>query len=145
MRKLVRDAGLNVEVDSCGTAGWHIGKSPDPRAMAEATAMGYDLSALRARQLNESDFDAFDFIFAMDDSNLRNIQSIAPTSHHAVIQKFTELLPTDHPMFGKDVPDPYYEDNFPEVLSLIEEGPRALVTRLQTYPHCFPATSPNAL
>jgi len=124
-------AGLKLKIDSCGTAGWHIGKSPDPRAVAEAAKNGYDLSMLRARQLTQQDFSEFDLILAMDQSNLNNINSIAPCGHDARVQKFTDLLPTDHPMNGTDVPDPYYEDNFDDVIALIEDGLDALIAQLK--------------
>ena len=128
MRKLA--AGQGITIDSCGTAGWHIGKSPDPRAVAEAASKGYDLTPMRARQINQEDFAKFDLIIAMDQSKLNNINAIAPCGHNAELLKFTDLLPDTHPMRGQDVPDPYYEDNFPEVLELIEEGTAQLLKRL---------------
>jgi len=128
MRKLAEGKGITI--DSCGTAGWHIGKSPDPRAVAEAASKGYDLSLLRARQISQEDFKRFELIIAMDQSNLNNINAIAPCGHSAEVKKFTDLLPDTHPMRDQDVPDPYYEDNFPEVLELIEEGADQLLKRL---------------
>ena len=130
-RAKAQSAGIDLTIDSCGTAGWHIGKSPDTRAVAEAAKHGYDLSALRARQVTQQDFTKFDLIFAMDQSNLNNLKAIAPCGHPAKLQKFTDLLPKDHSMAGADVPDPYYEDNFDDVLQLIEDGLDALVAQLK--------------
>ncbi|MEM7243548.1 MAG: low molecular weight protein-tyrosine-phosphatase [Pseudomonadota bacterium] len=129
-RAKAQAAGLDLQIDSCGTAGWHIGKSPDPRARATAAGQGYDLNPLRARQVTQSDFEKFDLILAMDQNNLNDLRAIAPCGHPAKLHKFTDILPPDHPMTGADVPDPYYEDNFGEVLALIEEGSDAVLTMI---------------
>ncbi|WP_197475262.1 low molecular weight protein-tyrosine-phosphatase, partial [Oleiphilus sp. HI0079] len=68
---LVKAKGLaeQIHIDSCGTGGWHIGESPDKRATAHARKRGYDLSHLRARQVQSNDFYEFDYILAMDEAN----------------------------------------------------------------------------
>lgn len=113
------DAGLNhVHVDSAGTAAYHIGKAPDPRSQAAAKRRGYDLSALRARQVVASDFQEFDYIFAMDENNLADLKNIQPEGSKA------ELLLALSATEGKgcSVPDPYYggDRGFDDVLDLCE-------------------------
>lgn len=78
-RHRARQAGFtDLQIDSAGTAGWHVGKAPDPRTVAAAQRRGYDLSALRARQVLVTDFDHFDFVLAMDRQNLAELKSMAP-------------------------------------------------------------------
>ena len=83
-RKLVADANLQgqILVDSAGTGGWHIGKGPDSRTVAAAKKRGYDLSQLRARQVSGADFAEFDYVLAMDKSNLMDLQRLKPSSYH---------------------------------------------------------------
>ena len=134
LRARVAARGLSdtVQLDSCGTGDWHIGKSPDVRATRAAARRGYDLSALRARQLAEQDFSSFDLILAMDDANLMGIRRMAGSSG-AQTAKFLDYLP-EHA--GQDVPDPYYggQDGFDQVLDLVEEGSDALLD------HFFPGS-----
>lgn len=117
-------AGLRCTVDSAGTGAWHVGEAPDRRAQAEARKRGYDLSHQRARQAAPEDFRDFDLIFAMDRSNLANMNRLRPDSGGAKLSLFLDLLP-DQPL--REVPDPYYEDGFDTVLDLIEDGCDALI------------------
>jgi protein-tyrosine phosphatase len=79
--ELFRDAcqkiGLQVQVDSAGTANYHTGKAPDSRMIRTASNFGHDISTLRARQFRASDFEDFDFIFAMDDENFSDLRKLA--------------------------------------------------------------------
>ena len=120
-------AGLDVIADSAGTGAWHVGEAPDRRAQAEAAARSYDLSGQRARQATTQDFRDFDLIIAMDRSNLATLERLRPESAAAEVSLFLDLLP-DQPR--RDVPDPYYEDGFDTVLTLIEDGADALIARL---------------
>ena len=127
MEKLICDKGLNdfIEVDSAGTGDYHIGEPPDRRAAATALARGYDLSAQRARQVANLDFEAFDYILAMDHSNLSELQSRCPAQHQG---KLNLLL--DFGSSGRaEVPDPYWsgQDGFDLVLDLAEEACAALL------------------
>lgn len=121
---LAEQAGTDVIVDSAGTSGWHDGNLPDSRSMAEAARRGYDLSDQRSRKLTAADFHEFDLIIGMDDSNITNINRAAPEGHRAEIRKFLDYAP-DQPL--RDVPDPYYEDNFEGVFDLIEDASRGLL------------------
>jgi protein-tyrosine phosphatase len=107
-----------VYVDSAGTAAYHIGKSPDQRTQQAASSRGYDLSSLRARQATETDFFEFDYIFAMDKENLRNLERIRPANATATLLlalAFSDLAVTE-------VPDPYYggSEGFDNVLGICE-------------------------
>ncbi len=118
-----------VTVDSCGTGSWHVGNAPDERATAAAARRGYDLSPLRARQLTASDFQHFDFILAMDEQNLANMQAICPAGYQGEMGLF---LPYGDQMAIREVPDPYYGggQGFDEVLDLVEDGSRGLLRHI---------------
>tara|TARA_B100000683_G_scaffold73624_1_gene72331 strand:+ start:27405 stop:27833 length:429 start_codon:yes stop_codon:yes gene_type:complete len=113
MRKL---GGKKVEVDSAGTADYHIGFQPDKRMIATAIEHGVDISNLRARQFQSDDFDSFDLIFAMDSSNYQNIISLAKDDNDK--QKVKMILD------NSNVPDPYYggDEGFEHVYQLLHEA-----------------------
>ncbi|PAU75693.1 low molecular weight protein-tyrosine-phosphatase [Halomonas salipaludis] len=130
-RRRLADAGLSevVEVDSCGTGGWHIGKAPDARAQAAARQRGVDVSQLRARQLDAADFARFDYLLAMDDDNLASLEAMRPddcTAHVGLLLDFA-----GEP--GRAVPDPYYggEQGFDEVFALVERAADGLIEHLR--------------
>ena len=130
-RKLVSDHGLDhVEVDSAGTAAWHIGKSPDPRSEEFAHQRGYDLSPLRARQVSEQDFYDFDLLLAMDSENYQNLMDLCPSGFESKVKK---LLSYSTLALNQDVPDPYYggDDGFNRVLDLIEDACTQLLTQVK--------------
>lgn len=110
---------LNLEIDSAGTAHYHIDEAPDPRTIANAKKNGIDLSELRARQFKTSDFDNFDRIFVMDKSNLKNVLHLAKNEEHK--KKVSLFLNSMHPGKDLEVPDPYYgtETTFEEVFQLV--------------------------
>lgn len=110
---------LNIEIDSAGTAGYHIGETPDNRTIANAKKNGVDLSKLRARQFVADDFDTFDHIYVMDKSNFRNVLSLAKSDIHK--QKVSLFLNTFHAGSDAEVPDPYYgtEKDFEAVFQLV--------------------------
>lgn len=122
LRARIESGGLAqyMEVDSAGTSDWHRGSGPDARSIHAAAARRYDLSALRARQVQPEDFDDFDYILAMDRQNLRDLQAQCPA--HAQ-HKLGLLL--HHGNTGHDeVPDPYGlgKDRFDLVLDLVEDA-----------------------
>ncbi|HFD79443.1 MAG TPA: low molecular weight phosphotyrosine protein phosphatase [Gammaproteobacteria bacterium] len=125
---LLEQEGLSDEVyvDSAGTHAYHVGKSPDERAMRSAAARGIDLGAQRARRIEIEDFERFDYVLAMDSSNLDDLMALCPEQHReklALFLDFAEELPE------REVPDPYYggAQGFERVLDLIEEGSRSLL------------------
>ena len=124
-------AGLtSLQVDSAGTAGWHVGKAPDPRTVAAAQRRGYDLSALRARQIQVSDFRNFDLVLAMDKQNLAELKSMAPKGVQASLGLFLDYAES---AAFREVPDPYYggDAGFEQVLDLIEQASDGLIARLR--------------
>ncbi|MBL7931514.1 MAG: low molecular weight phosphotyrosine protein phosphatase [Bacteroidia bacterium] len=110
---------LKMEIDSAGTAAYHIGEAPDRRTILNAKKNGVDLSALRARQFSASDFDKFDRIYVMDQSNLNNVLRLAKTKAHE--EKTKLLLDLVEPGQQMEVPDPYYggEEGFERVFQLV--------------------------
>ncbi len=115
-----------VITDSAGTHGYHVGHSPDPRAIKTAADFGVDISALRARKVSESDFDEFDLIIAMDSSNVADLERIRPANAKAALQKMMDFHPAKQP---PDVPDPYYGgmDGFTYMCELLESATRGLL------------------
>lgn len=113
-------------IDSAGTGGYHIGQLPDPRMRAHARRRGLELDH-RCRQVSESDFDDFDLIIAMDNSNYSNLRRLAPSpeAQEKILQMaefFDSVTSLDH------VPDPYYDgaDGFELVLDLLTAATRNL-------------------
>lgn len=82
------------------------------------------MSAIRSRKVTQSDFDRFDLIIAMDEHNLRDLQSIQPEGSNARVELFLPFAPD---LNRDEVPDPYYEDNFAEVFDMIETASEALL------------------
>lgn len=132
LRQLVREAGLEalVRVDSAGTHGYHVGEAPDPRAQEHARQRGYDLSALRARQVEQGDFERFDLILAMDRGHLMLLRRLAPPDQRHKLRLFMEFARS---WDLAEVPDPYYggDAGFEQVLDMIEAGSRGVLAELR--------------
>jgi protein-tyrosine phosphatase len=120
---------LNLEIDSAGTADYHMGAPPDLRSQRAASRRGIDISGLRARQVTQGDFAHFDFILAMDRENLRELEAMKPGNSRASLKLFLEYAPD---LNLRDVPDPYYRDAsaFEEVLDLTTAASRGLLASL---------------
>lgn len=120
---------LPIEVDSAGTAGYHLGEAPDPRTRAAAKRRGYNLESLRARMVEPADFERFDLILAMDEENLRVLHRRAPAALQERVRLFLEFAPGEL----REVPDPYYggPNGFEEVLDLVETAARGLLAHLR--------------
>ncbi|MFT7776728.1 low molecular weight protein-tyrosine-phosphatase [Roseateles sp.] len=131
MRAKIESAGLDVEVDSAGTHGYHVGAPPDVRSQEHAARRGYDLSPLRARQLVAADFSRFDLVLAMDEDNLANARALCPPAQRHRLKLLMEYAPHAG---NPHVPDPYYGGaaGFEEVLDLVEAACDGLVTALRT-------------
>jgi protein-tyrosine phosphatase len=121
---------LKIEIDSAGTADYHIGAPPDLRSRRAAMRRGIDISGLRARQVTEDDFVRFDLILAMDRENLRELEAMKPVNSRASLKLFLEYAPD---LNLRDVPDPYYRDAgaFEEVLDLTTAASRGLLASLE--------------
>ena len=130
-RALAERAGMAAafEFDSAGTHGYHIGAAPDERSRKAAAQRGYDLSVLKARQVNHYDFVRFDHILAMDRGNLELLTRACPVEHQGKLRLFLEF---GTGFVEEEVPDPYYggEDGFAHVLDLIEAAATGLLKQL---------------
>lgn len=133
LRTLVESEGLArcFEIDSAGTHGYHIGAAPDQRARKAALRRGYDLSQLRARQVNALDFKHFDCILAMDRENLSMLQRACPTEHRHKLGLFLDYAAHYD---DEAVPDPYYGggEGFERVLDLVEDAARGLIAAMRS-------------
>ncbi len=130
-RHKIIESGLGdkVQIDSAGTAAWHVGKAPDGRMIDAAHARGYDLSRLRARQAVAQDFYDYDFILAMDRENFSNLQEICPRDPRAKLVLFLDYAAG---CGEQEVPDPYFGgvDGFYHVIDLVERASDGLIESL---------------
>jgi len=112
----------NFIVESAGTANYHIGKSPDKRSITVAKKYGLDISKIKGRQLHVSDFDVFDFIYVMDQSNFKNVVKLARNDED--IAKVKLILNEVHEGENHEVPDPYYggDYGFENVYQMLDEA-----------------------
>ncbi len=135
LRQMAGAAGVAVEVDSAGTGGWHAGEPPHPPAVAAARRHGYDMAALRARQVTGADFTRFDRIYAMDRRNLADLQALSRglgTAPELFLAQVRAQVLAQTPGPGTDeVPDPWYSGEFDLVLRLIEAGCRGVLAGLR--------------
>lgn len=117
-------------VDSAGTANYHVGDPPDHRSIAVAKSNGIDISYQRGRQFKVSDFDTFDHIFTMDQSNYQNVVKLA--RDHSDIAKVKCILDVDDNISETSVPDPYYGDysDFEQVFFLLDTVCTTLTNKL---------------
>ncbi|MGL2966434.1 low molecular weight protein-tyrosine-phosphatase [Flavobacterium sp. XGLA_31] len=117
-------------VDSAGTGAYHIGKQPDMRSITTAQKHGLNITYQKARQFSSKDFDDFDYIFAMDNSNYDNIMELAKTE--ADKEKVDMILNYLFPGENVDVPDPYYglQNGFDMVYEMLDETCEILAQKL---------------
>lgn len=129
VRKHVAARGLDWQVDSAGTAAWHIGKAPDLRSQAVARQHGIDISGQKARQLVAADYRRFTHILVMDEDNLEVAQDRAPANGTAEVCLLLDILA---PGAGKTVADPYYggDDGFLTTWQLVDRAAKAWVDTL---------------
>ncbi len=119
-------------IDSAGTANYHIDEQPDPRSIAIAKNYGIDISRQKGRQFIVSDFDAFDYIYAMDSENFNNIVNLARNSED--VSKVKLILEELNDSSITNVPDPYYGGNqgFENVYKLLDKACTSIVNKLTT-------------
>jgi len=137
MAKLVAEAGLQqeIEFDSAGTGGWHIGEPPDERATAAALARGIELYGA-ARQVRAEDFEHFDLILAMDGSNQHALRQLAPDEQaREKVRLLREFDPASAGQHDLDVPDPYYDSQrgFEIVLDQVQAACEGLLEYAREY------------
>jgi len=128
----VAEAGLaeRIASDSAGTLDYHVGEPPDARAQLAASRRGYDLSTLRGRQVSHRDFADFDYLLAMDETNLRALVRLCPPQHAHKLKLFMEFSPIAG---SREVPDPYYSGPkvFEQVLDMVEQAAQGLLRHLR--------------
>jgi protein-tyrosine phosphatase len=135
MRKLVAQADLReqIEIDSAGTGGWHVGEPPDTRATEAARARGIELQGA-ARQVSPEDFERFELILAMDSSNQSALRRLAPDEPaRAKVRLLREFDPASVGLHDLDVPDPYYDSQrgFEIVLDQVQAACVGLLEQLR--------------
>lgn len=120
----------HVLADSAGIGDWHVGAPPDRRAIQAARRRGYDLTAVRGRQVTAADFARFGWILAMDLSNLRALELMRPADYQGHLGLLLDLAPE---LGIREVPDPYYgaPEGFERVLDLVERASSELVNRIR--------------
>jgi protein-tyrosine phosphatase len=118
-------------VDSAGTGGWHAGELPDKRSISTAKNRGLDITSQRARQFKISDFNTFDYIYVMDNSNYKDVMALAPNEE--VKSKVKLILNELFPNENVDVPDPYYggQDGFENVFNMLNEACDVIAGKLK--------------
>jgi len=129
-QRRIEVAGLEqqLQVDSAGTGNYHIGAKPDERSIAAAALRGYRLDNLRARQVAVADFEHFDYVIAMDRTNLKDLRLLCPPTYQNRLKLFMDYSDSQHDV----VPDPYYSgvDGFELVLDLVEEAASNLLNAI---------------
>lgn len=121
----------SFEIDSAGTAGYHVGELPDKRSIAVAREYGVDITNQRSRKFVKSDFKDFDLIFAMDESNYDNIISMIDDNND--VPKVKLILNELYPSEDRSVPDPYYggDQGFENVYKMLDEACENIASKLE--------------
>lgn len=130
VRDKAQAAGLaRIDVDSVGIGGYHVGEPPDRRAQIAAKERGYDLSALRARQLRRDDFTRADLVLGMDRGHMREMRRMCPRDSTPRLRAFMAFARE----VGDEVPDPYYgaAEGFTTMMDLIEAGADGLIAAIR--------------
>ncbi|NCU12714.1 MAG: low molecular weight phosphotyrosine protein phosphatase [Sphingomonadaceae bacterium] len=129
-RAAAEAAGLQVTVDSAGTAGYHIGEAPDPRAQETARRYGVEIGHLRGRQLIAEDFRRFTHVLVMDHANLADARAVVPADAITAPRLLLDWVPGRE---GAAVADPYYggEEHFEDTWADVTRAAQALVRALQ--------------
>lgn len=118
-----RSIASRLEIDSCGTGGWHVGEPPHLGSQRVAKVHGIDISGLRARSISKEDFKRFDLLVAMDSENERYLKNHSSKESGRICL----LREYDPERDSADVPDPYFQGNFEEVYDIIERSCRKLL------------------
>ncbi|MGY5353267.1 low molecular weight protein-tyrosine-phosphatase [Wenyingzhuangia sp. IMCC45467] len=119
-----------VFVDSAGTGAYHVGNLPDARSIAVAKKHGIDITDQRARKIEKSDLDKFDYVYAMDESNYRHILMMASTDEQRA--KISMIMKAVYPREDISVPDPYYggDNGFEQVYQMLNEACDIIIKKI---------------
>lgn len=130
-RHKVKEAGLEnkIEVDSAGTASWHTGKQPHHGTREKLDTLEISYDGMRARQVNEKDFETFDYVLAMDDQNILDIEDIYSFDKKKF--HFGKLMDVLENPIEVNVPDPYFTGNFDYTYELVSEACDALLKKIK--------------
>lgn len=122
---------LSVDVDSAGTAAYHVNEAPDVRSIKTGRVHGINISGLRGRQFEVADFDTFDRIYVMDESNLKNVLALARNETDKL--KVDMLLNESQPNTNASVPDPYYggDQGFEDMYTMLEEATSVITKKIE--------------
>jgi len=131
LRHKIEQKGLNAKVDSVGTANYHVGEHPDPRSIQKAREYGINISKLVGRQFSLNDFDNFDHIYVMDQSNYRDVISLARNEEDK--KKVELILNRAFPNLNMPVPDPYYggDEGFENVYQLLDKACEVIANSIE--------------
>lgn len=131
LEQKVKEHNLPIKVDSAGTCNHHVGQQPDQRMQKKGLEHNIDISNQQARQFEVLDFDRFDYIFAMDETNLNDVLQLAKNETHTL--KARLFLDYTYPNQQKSVPDPYFggEEGFEEVYQLLNKACNAFIKSIQ--------------
>jgi protein-tyrosine phosphatase len=129
-KKKADELGLNIEIDSAGTAGYHKGTAPDKRSQAVGMQRDYSFKGLKCRKVVELDFEKFDYILGMDNENVTNLLEACPEEFQHKVSLFLSFSQSEE----QEVPDPYYggKRGFEYVLDLIEQGADGFIDHLKS-------------
>lgn len=133
MNAYIKNEGLSDKIicDSAGTIAYHAGEPADSRMQQHANRRNYHLTSI-SRKINQPDFEEFDYIIAMDQDNLHDINKLATfTGHESKVSLMTDYCSNDNPGY---VPDPYYGGaaGFEQVLDLLEDACGGLLNHIRT-------------
>lgn len=130
----VAKAGLaeKITIDSAGTHAYHVGNAPDPRSQETALSHGFDLSKQRARKVDSTDFEKFDYVLAMDNDNHALLSAQCPDEYRHKLKLMLEFAPQ---LAETEVPDPYYggASGFERVYQLIDAAADGLMADIQAH------------
>ncbi|HXB06967.1 MAG TPA: low molecular weight protein-tyrosine-phosphatase [Puia sp.] len=129
LREKARKAGLDWEVDSAGTNGYHVGEAPHPLSQKVARQHGIDISRQRARRFTAADFQRFDKIYALANDVVDEMRRIAGRQFEPT--KLDLLMNEVHPGSNEDVPDPYYgpESGYHKVYAMVEAAADQIIAK----------------
>ena len=134
--RLVQSQGLadRILIDSAGTHAYHVGNPPDKRSQAAAKNRGLDLSGQRARKVTSEDIEEFDYVLAMDRTNLEDLKDLLAVSQQERVRLFMTFAEHWNVV---EVPDPYYggERGFERVLDMVEDAAAGLLDHIRRH-HC---------
>ena len=119
------------EIDSAGTSGWHAGEPADRRMQSHAVKRGYNLTSISRKFNPHADFDYFDMIIGMDDSNVHNLKQMARSA--ADLEKICKMTDFSRVFNYDEVPDPYYggQDGFEQVYDMLDKACDVIVEKLK--------------